>query len=303
MTIELVLTALILIIAFITVIKGIRIVPQSEVFVIERFGKFTKILNPGLNLIIPFIDLVRHKISILERQLPAFSISVITKDNVEVDLESTVFYRVIDAAKSVYRIEDDQLAIHTAATSIVRSAAGKLELDDLQSSRETMNKEISEQLKEAALIWGIEITRTEITDVSVDKQTKDAQRQQLNAERQRRAVVAEAEGAKTSVELDADAELYQAEKRAEAIRVTAEAEAFAIKAKANAQAEQTRVIAAAISENGQPAIDFEILTQQVNAIGEIAKSNNTKTVIMPTDITKALGSLDLISQFLNRDKD
>jgi len=125
----------------------------------------------------------------------------------------------------------------------------------------------------------------------------------LNAERQRRAVVAEAEGAKTSVELDADAELYQAEKRAEAIRVTAEAEAFAIKAKANAQAEQTRVIAAAISENGQPAIDFEILTQQVNAIGEIAKSNNTKTVIMPTDITKALGSLDLISQFLNRDKD
>ena len=283
-------------------LKGITVVPQSEIYVIERFGKYTKSLSPGLNLLIPFIDIVRHKISILERQLPAFKISVITKDNVEVDLETTVFFRVIDAAKSVYRIEDDELAIHTAATSIVRSAAGKLELDELQSSRESMNSEISKNLKDAAMIWGIEITRTEITDINVDSQTKDAQRQQLNAERQRRAVVAEAEGEKKSVELSAEARLYQAEKEAEAIRITAEAEAFAIKAKASAQAEQTRVIAAAISDNGQPAIDFEILSQQVIAMGEIAKSSNSKTVIMPTDITKALGSLDLITQFLNRDK-
>ncbi len=302
MSVEIVLTIFILGFSVVTVLKGITVVPQSEIYVIERFGKYTKSLSPGLNLLIPFIDIVRHKISILERQLPAFKISVITKDNVEVDLETTVFFRVIDAAKSVYRIEDDELAIHTAATSIVRSAAGKLELDELQSSRESMNSEISKNLKDAAMIWGIEITRTEITDINVDSQTKDAQRQQLNAERQRRAVVAEAEGEKKSVELSAEARLYQAEKEAEAIRITAEAEAFAIKAKASAQAEQTRVIAAAISDNGQPAIDFEILSQQVIAMGEIAKSSNSKTVIMPTDITKALGSLDLITQFLNRDK-
>ena len=302
MTVEIILTLFILGFATVTVIKGIRVVPQSEVYVVERFGKYQKTLQAGLNIIVPFIDDVKHEISILERQLPAFKISVITKDNVEVDLESTVFFRVLDAAKSVYRIEDDELAIHTAATSIVRSAAGKLELDDLQSSRDAMNQEIAKNLKAAAEVWGIEITRTEITDVSVDKVTKEAQRQQLNAERQRRAAVAEAEGNKKSIELAAEAELYEAEKQAEAIRLTADAEAYAIKIKAEAQAEQTRMIASAIADNGQPAIDFEILTQQVKTFGELAKGNNTKSIIIPSDITKVLGSLDLLKDFFTKER-
>ena len=203
-----VITLLIFLLAIVTIYKGIKVVPQSKVFIVERFGKFTRTLAPGLNFIVPFLDSVAHKISILERQLPEFRISVITKDNVEVQLEATVFYRLVDAAASVYRIQDIDSAIHTAATSIVRSAAGKLELDELQSSRESMNEEIATNLQEAATIWGIEITRTEITDVVIDDETKSAQRQQLNAERERRAAIARAEGDKRSVELSAEAKLY-----------------------------------------------------------------------------------------------
>jgi len=276
--------------------SAIKVVPQSKVFVVERFGKFAKTLPAGINIIIPMIDQVRHRISVLERQLPAFDISVITKDNVEVVLEATNFYRITDAARSVYRIENIDRAIQTTAESIVRSAAGKLDLDELQSSRQQMNEEILRNLQNAAEIWGIEITRTEITDVRVDEQTKDAQRQQLNAERQRRAVVAQAEGEKRSVELSAEGQLYSAQKVAEAVRVAADAEAYAIKVKAEATAEQTRMISEAINNGGQSAINFDILQRQVTALAQVASSNNTKTVIMPTDITRALGSLELLAQ-------
>tara|TARA_Y100000766_G_C18822396_1_gene563674 strand:+ start:200 stop:1129 length:930 start_codon:yes stop_codon:yes gene_type:complete len=293
-----IITSLIVLFAILVIFKGIKVVPQSKVYVIERFGKYTQTLSAGLNFIIPFLDWVAHKISILERQLPEFEISVITRDNVEVRLEATVFYRVVDAAASVYRIQEIDNAIHTAATSIVRSAAGKLELDELQSSRESMNLEIATNLQGAATIWGIEITRTEITDVIVDDETKSAQRQQLNAERERRASIARAEGDKRSVELAADAKLYEAQKEAEAVRIKAEAEAYAIEVEAKANAEQTRVVAAAIAENGQPAINYEILKRQVDALGNLASGSSTKTVIIPTDVTAAIGSLEtLMGQF------
>jgi regulator of protease activity HflC (stomatin/prohibitin superfamily) len=294
MPIEALSALLLLGLALLFVFAGVKIVSQSDVYVVERFGKYTSTLPAGLNFIVPIIYAVAHKISILERQLPEFKISVISRDNVEVLLETTVFYRVVDASRSVYRIQDVDLALHTAATSIVRSAAGKLELDELQSSREQMNQEIATNLQEAAVIWGIEITRTEITDIVVDDQTKDAQRQQLNAERERRATIARAEGDKRSVELAADARLYEAERQAEAQRVTADAEAYAVKVKAEADAEQTRVIASAIADNGQPAINFEVMKRQVDALGAVASSTNAKTLIMPTDIAGVLGSLQVL---------
>ncbi len=287
-------TLLLVVLALVLIFKGIKVVSQSDVFVVERFGKYTKTLPAGLSFIVPFLDRVAHKISILERQLPEFTISVITKDNVEVKLDATVFYRITDAAASVYRIQDIDHAIHTASTSIVRSAAGKLELDDLQSSRGSMNVEIAENLQNAASVWGIEITRTEITDIIVDEQTKNAQRQQLNAERERRAVIAKSEGEKRSVELAADAELYQASKEAEAIRIKADATAYAIEVEAKANAEQTRLIASAISENGQPAINFEIMKRQIEALGDVASGDNTKTIIIPTEVTKAIGTLETV---------
>ena len=281
---------------------GIKIVPQSKVFVIERFGKFTRILESGLSIIIPFIDRVAFRVDILERQLPPFKMSVITEDNVEVELVSTVFFRVLDAAKSVYRIRNIDLAIENTAISIIRSAAGKLELDDLQSSREAMNQEIAARLSKAAEVWGVEVTRTEILDVLVDEKTKESQRQQLNAERERRATIAKAEGDKRSVELKADAELYEAQKQAEAVKVQADADAYAVKITAEADAEQTRLIAEAIKNDGQPAINYEIMKRQVDGLAEVASSNQTKTLVIPTDITKTLGTFEVFLDSLDKGK-
>ncbi len=288
------LTIIIVVFAIIILRKAIKIVPQSQIFVIERFGKFTRALKPGLSLIVPFLDRVAHKVSVLERQLPQFEISVITKDNVEVKLESTVFYRVTDPSRTVYRIENVDAAVNTTATSIVRSAAGKLDLDDLQSSRDSMNEEISINLQQAADVWGIDITRTEILDVIIDEQTQAAQRQQLNAERERRAAVAQAEGEKRSIELSAEAKLFEAKKEAEAVKVTADAEAYAVKVKAEADAKQTRLLADAIANNGQPAIDFEVIKRQVDAIGKIAAADSSKTILLPSEVTGVLGSIETV---------
>ena len=283
--------------------KSVAIVPQSDEYVVERFGRYRVTLAAGINLLVPFLDRIAHKIQILERQLDAFVISVITRDNVEIELETTVFFRVINASKSVYRIKDVPLALRTTAESIIRSAAGKLELDEVQSSRQKMNEEILQNLREASEVWGLEITRSEITDVRVDEATKEAQRQQLNAERERRATVARAEGERQRVELQADGELYEAQKNAEAIKLTADAEAYAVIKKAEADAEQTRVIAEAISQEGQPAIDFEILKRQVEAIGLLASSDNSKTIVLPSDVTKTIGGLAGLQEALRRGED
>jgi regulator of protease activity HflC (stomatin/prohibitin superfamily) len=298
-----VLTLVFLGLAVLLAFKSVAIVPQSDEYVVERFGRYRVTLAAGINLLVPFLDRVAHKIQILERQLDAFVISVITRDNVEIELETTVFFRVINASKSVYRIKDVPLALRTTAESIIRSAAGKLELDEVQSSRQKMNEEILQNLREASEVWGLEITRSEITDVRVDEATKEAQRQQLNAERERRATVARAEGERQRVELQADGELYEAQKNAEAIKLTADAEAYAVIKKAEADAEQTRVIAEAISQDGQPAIDFEILKRQVEAIGLLASSNNAKTIVLPSDVTKTIGGLAGLQEALRRGED
>ena len=286
----------------VSIYLGIRVVPQSKVFVIERFGKYTRTLSAGLGLIVPYIDRVARKVNILERQLPEFPISVITEDNVEVNLKTTVFFRVVDASKSIYRIADIESALETTAKSVVRSAGGRLSLDNLQSSRDSMNQEIATKLIEAAVIWGVEVSRTEVTDVEVDEKTKESQRQQLNAERERRATIATAEGARRSVELAADAQFYQAKKVADALRVEADAKAYSVKVQAEADAEQTRLIADAIKAEGQPAINFEIMKRQVDSIALLASSNQTKTLVLPTDITKTLGSLEALIETFKGNK-
>jgi len=297
---NLAIVALIIVATLIILKLGIKVVSLSEVYVVERFGKYSRTLNAGLSLIIPFLDKVAHRVSVLERQLDEQRISVITKDNVEVVLETRVFFRIVDASRTVYRIRDIDQALRTASASIVRSAAGKLELDELQSSREAMNEEIANNLHNAAEVWGIEITRTEITDVEVDDSTKEAQRQQLNAERKRRATIAEAEGEKRSIELKAEAELFKAQKEADGVRITADANAYSIRVKAEADAEQTKLLAAAIAKNGKPAVDFEVAKRQVDAISLLASSQNTKTIVLPAGVTNALGGLSAVLETIKK---
>jgi len=257
---------------------GIRIVPQSQKFVVERFGRLRSVLGPGINFIIPFLDRVAHKISILERQLPNANQDAITKDNVLVQVETSVFYRILEPEKTVYRIRDVDAAIATTVAGIVRAEIGKMDLDEVQSNRNQLIGQIKESVEEAVDDWGIEVTRAELLDVNLDQATRDAMLQQLNAERARRAQVTEAEGAKRAVELNADAELYEAEKTAEARKILADAEAYA-----------TRAVAAAIAENGLEAAQYQIALKQVEALGQVAQGNGTQTIVVPADAVDAFG--------------
>ena len=265
---------------FLVALSGIKIVPQSHEYVVEQFGKYVKSLKAGLNFIVPLLNRVAHKVSIIERQLDPQEISVITKDNVEVHLTTAVFFRIVDAAKSVYRIADIDQAVRTTVTSIVRATGGQMEFDEVQSRREFINEKIQSSLSEACAVWGIEITRTEVLDVSVDQSTRTAMQQQLNAERERRAAVTKAEGERQAQQLKADGQLYTAQREAEGRRVLADAEAYA-----------TTTVGEAIQHNGQSAIDFEIMKKQIESVTEIAKSPNSKLIILPTDVTKSLGAI------------
>ena len=156
------------------IFKGVRIVPQSEKHVVERFGRLHSVLGPGINFIVPFLDVVKHRISILERQLPTASQDAITRDNVLVQVDTSVFYRIIQPEKTVYRIRDVDAAISTTVAGIVRAEIGKMDLDDVQSNRAQLISTIKASVEDAVDNWGIEVTRAEILDVNLDQATRDA---------------------------------------------------------------------------------------------------------------------------------
>lgn len=257
---------------------GIRIVPQSEKHVVERFGRLRSVLGPGINFIVPFLDRVAHRVSVLERQLPTAHQDAFTTDNVLVKVETSVFYRITAPEKTVYRIRDVDGAIATTVAGIVRSEIGKMELDQVQSNRNELISNIREHVRAMVDDWGIEVTRTEILDVGLDEATRHAMLQQLNAERARRAQVAEAEGKKRAVELNADAELYAAEQKAKARRISADAEAYA-----------TAIIAVAIKENGIEAAQYQVALKQVEALTIVGQGAGKQTVILPAQALDAFG--------------
>lgn len=266
------------IVIFLAVSSAVRIVPQSEKFVVERFGRLRSVLGPGINFTVPFLDRVAHKISVLERQLPTNRQDAITADNVLVQVETSVFYRITEPEKTVYRIRDIDAAIATTVAGIVRSEIGTMELDQVQSNRSSLIDRIRDSLANVVDDWGIEVTRAEILDVNLDDATRAAMLQQLNAERARRAQVTEAEGKRRAVELAADGDLYAAEQLAKAKRVLAEAEAFA-----------TTAIAGAIREGGIEAAQYQIAMKQVEVLADVGKGAGKQTVILPASAVEAMG--------------
>ena len=194
-------------------------------------------------------------------------------------VETSVFYRIIEPEKTVYRIRDVDAAIATTVTGIVRAEIGKMDLDEVQSNRDQLIMTIKASVEDAVDNWGIEVTRTEILDVNLDQATRDAMMQQLNAERARRAQVTDAEGSRRAVELAADAELYAAEQTAKARRIQADAEAYA-----------TSVVAVAIKENGLEAAQYQIALKQVEALAALATGDGKQTIILPADAAEAFGN-------------
>ena len=266
------------VVIFLAVRSAVRIVPQSEKYVVERFGRLRAVLGPGINFIVPFLDRVAHKISVLERQLPTSRQDAITADNVLVQVETSVFYRIIEPEKTVYRIRDVDAAIATTVAGIVRSEIGTMELDQVQSNRAHLIERIRDSLANVVDDWGIEVTRAEILDVNLDEATRAAMLQQLNAERARRAQVTEAEGRKRAVELAADGDLYAAEQQAKAKRVLADAEAYA-----------NNAIAAAIREGGIEAAQYQVAMRQVDVLNAVGKGQGKQTILLPAAAMEAFG--------------
>ncbi len=258
------------------ILLGVRIVPQSQKFVVERFGRLRAVLGPGINFIVPFLDQVRHRISVLERQLPNASQDAITSDNVLVQVETSVFYRILEPEKTVYRIRDVDAAIATTVAGIVRAEIGKMELDEVQSNRAELISQIKAAVEDGVNDWGIEVTRAELLDVNLDQATREAMLQQLNAERARRAHVTEAEGRRRAVELAADADLYAAEQTAKARRIQADAEAYA-----------TEVVAKAIRENGLEAAQYQVALKQVEALVAVGQGEGRQTILLPANALDA----------------
>ena len=269
---------LLAVVLIVVIFKGVKIVPQSEQHVVERFGRLRAVLGPGINLIVPFFDKVAHEISILERQLPIASQDAITRDNVLVQVDTSVFYRIIEPEKTVYRIRNVDSAIATTVAGIVRAEIGKMDLDEVQANRSALIATIKSFVEDAVDNWGIEVTRAEILDVNLDAATRAAMMQQLNAERARRAQVTEAEGKKRAVELAADAELYASEQTAKARRILADAEAYA-----------TQAVAIAINENGMEAAQYQIALKQVEAMGVMSSGQGNQTIVVPADALAAFG--------------
>jgi regulator of protease activity HflC (stomatin/prohibitin superfamily) len=284
---------LVFVVLVLVVLKlGVKIVPQSENWLVERLGKFNRKLEAGLHLIIPFFESVRFKVPIQERQLPPKPINAITLDNVTISVSLAVLYRIVDASKTMYRIANVDDAIMTIVNGTVRSVIGKTDLDGVQSNRRQISEEIESDLRSVSEEWGILITRVEILEVDVDPETKQAMQLQLNAERNRRALVREAEGKKQATELDADAQLYAAQKQAEAMKITADAEAYSVS-----------VVSQAIAAGGASAVEFEIKKVQAQAVQELARGQNAKIVLLPTEVVSSLsGTLSgVVAQLTRKD--
>lgn len=266
--------------------KSFVIVSQSQAYVIERLGKYSRVATAGLHVLIPFIETVRRRVDIMERPLEPMHQDAITNDNVVIEVSVAVFFRVVAPERMIYRIRDIDSAVMTTVAGIVRSEIGETELDQVQSNRAELNLAIKEQLDGATRDWGIVITRAEVLDVKLNERTRDAMMQQLNAERKRRASVTEAEGSKRTIEINADAMLYDARKRAEGRKVIADADAYAI-----------QIVSGAIAEHGGTAVEFEIRKRQIETMAKVADGENTRTIFLPTEMADVFGKVaDLLKK-------
>ncbi|MGF1659601.1 MAG: SPFH domain-containing protein [Rubrimonas sp.] len=268
--------ALILLIGFVvlTVALGVRVVPQSQEYVVTRLGAYNRTLQAGVNLIIPYIEAIHSKVSIADQVINDTRLDVVSRDNVVFNIELLVVFRIVKPELAVFRVNDVHDLVIGLVKSLVRSEIGKVELDMLQQDRETLNLAIRAALSEAGDDYGLIISRSEITDVQLTETTQRAMAEVLEAERSRRATVTRAEGDKRQVELAADADLYRQQRAAEALRVTADATAYA-----------NGVIGDAIAANGAEAARFQIAERQIDAVKLLAESRNAKLVMIPGDVS------------------
>ncbi|WP_456449685.1 SPFH domain-containing protein [Hydrogenimonas sp.] len=273
------IAVVLLIAVFVVLVTGVRIVPQGEEWIVERLGKFRKVLKPGLNIIIPFIDSVRSKMTTRDIILDVTKQEVITKDNAVIIANAVAFIKITDPVKALYGVENFELAIQNLIMTTLRSIIGEMKLDEALSNRETIKAKLKEQIVDDVADWGITVKTVEIQDITPSPSMQQAMEQQAAAERERRAIETLAEGKKNAMILEADGKLEAAKREAEAQVKLAEASAEAI----------SRISS---SIEGQPmGATFLLGDRYIDALKKLSDSENSKFVVYPADLQESVKGL------------
>ncbi|HVZ99191.1 MAG TPA: SPFH domain-containing protein [Caulobacterales bacterium] len=284
-----------LIFAFLAVVlafSAIKVVPQGRQWTVERFGRYVRTLSPGISFLVPFVDRVGRRMSMMETVLDVPRQEVITKDNAIVAVDAVVFIQVIDAAKAAYEVENLNSAILNLALTNVRTVVGSLELDAVLSEREQINARLLTVIDGATHPWGIKCTRIEIKDLTPPADLTAAMARQMKAERERRALILEAEGEKQAAILRAEGSKQSAILQAEGQREAAFRTAEARERSAEAEAKATEVVSAAIAKGDVNAIRYFLGLKYVEAFGQLATSNQQRTVVVPADFGGLAGLVE-----------
>ena len=292
-----VIPALILVVLLILAM-GVKSVPQGYEYTVERFGRYTHTLSPGLSIIVPFMDRIGRKVNMMENVLDVPSQEVITRDNAMVKVDGVVFFQVLESQKAAYEVTNLQYAILNLTMTNIRTVMGSMDLDELLSKRDDINARLLSVLDEATHPWGVKLTRVEIKDIRPPMDLVDAMARQMKAEREKRAAVLEAEGVKQSEILRAEGHKQSAILKAEGEKEAAFREAEARERSAKAEAEATRMVSESIAQGDIAAIQYFVAERYVEALSQFAKSPNQKLLLLPTETTGVLGSLAGIAELL-----
>jgi len=285
----------ILIFAAILIIMMVKSVPQGEEWTVERFGRYTRTLKPGLRFLIPFMDKVGAKINMMETVLDIPSQEVITRDNAMVSADAVTFYQVVDAARAAYEVRNLEHALGNLSMTNIRSVIGAMDLDESLSNREQINSKLLTVIDEASNPWGVKVTRVEIKDLAPPPDINEAMARQMKAERTKRADILQAEGLKQSAILKAEgereAQIREAEGRKEAAFMDAEAR----ERLAEAEAKATQMVSEAIAKGDIQAINYFVAQKYTEALRDIAAAPNAKTVMIPLEASGLIGSISGIA--------
>ena len=292
---EIVLVAFAVVFA-VLVYKGVKVVPQSQEWTVERFGRYVKTLRPGLNLINPVFSSVGQRVSMRERVIDVAKQSVIFKDNATAEVDAIVFAQVVDTARAAYQVEDINRAITNLALTNIRSVLGSYDLDEALSSRDELNARILKVMDDATDPWGTKITRVEIREIDPPRDLIDAMASQMKAEREKRAQILEAQGFRQAEIEKAEGEKQAAILKAEGELEAAKREAEARERLAQAEAKATEMVAAAIAQRGEKAVQYFVATKYVEALGAFANSPNQKTLFMPLEASGVLGAVQGVAE-------